>query len=117
MRPGDVVFQLAAILADEVVGFLDDHQAAAAAEERHGGQRVEHVAERHVAAAGERGERELVLVAAQHLAAERGEHLALEKRLVADDGADRPGRILFRMRQRYVERGDDRRFRAGRIWP
>ena len=40
---------------------------------------------------------------------QRDDHFALEKRLVAVHGADRTGRMLFRMREKRRRR-DDRRF-------
>jgi hypothetical protein len=83
-----IVLQLGPVRGDKVVGFLDHDHSPAAPEHRDGGQLVEHFAQLGVAAV-ELCERQFRVLFRQHRRANSLEGLALQQRLVTEEGADR----------------------------
>ena len=103
-RRGGVIFQLRPIAADKRVGFVDDDHPPPAAEQGDGGQFVEDGSRLNIVAF-ERAEAKLRVFAAKHGTAQRFERFGLQKRLVAEQHANRPRRKLLRSRQ-IPQRGD-----------
>ena len=82
-RPGDVILQRAAILANEIVGRLH-HDQAPAAEERQRGQFRQHVFQPGGVAVEAR-KREIRLFALQHRLPQDLQALPLQERLAAEE--------------------------------
>ena len=95
--PGNIVFELRAIAAQELVRLFDDDEPLAA-EHGHSGQFLDHVAEFR-RGTFETRQREIALVALEHGMTNAQQHLSAKEQFVAKHHADRLGRMFVGLLQ------------------
>jgi hypothetical protein len=95
------------------VRIFDNDNSLPVSKQRYRRQRVAHVTKLHLATC-KNGQPKLTVGSTQKLATHGSQHFALEKAIIAENGANISQRMLVGMREK-LERVDDARFRSRRL--